>query len=74
MHFGKGHCLDYSMNQRIAYPGDDSDDIWAFVAPNLTLLTAEVSKCSNDQREVSTALRWRGLECELLPICSPSVG
>ena len=43
---------------RKAYPTDVSDDEWAFVAPYLTLMTAEAPQRTHSLREVFNGLRW----------------
>ena len=43
---------------RKPYPTDVSDDEWAFVAPYLTLMTADAPQRRHDLREVFNALRW----------------
>jgi transposase len=45
------------MNRK-AYPSDVSDDEWAFVAPYLTLMTAEAPQRTHSLREVFNGLRW----------------
>jgi transposase len=45
------------MNRK-SYPSDISDDEWAFVAPNLTLITADAPQRVYDRREVFNGLRW----------------
>ena len=52
------------MNNRKPYPTDVSDGEWAFVAPYLTLMTAEAPQRTHDLREVFNAVRglvrcWR---------------
>lgn len=46
------------MNDRTAYPSDVSNDEWAFVAPYLTLMTADAPQRTHELREVFNALRW----------------
>jgi len=43
---------------RKAYPSDVSDEEWAFVAPYLTLMTADAPQRDHDLREVFNGLRW----------------
>jgi transposase len=43
---------------RKPYPSDVSDDEWAFVAPYLTLMTAEAPQRTHSLREVFNGLRW----------------
>lgn len=62
------------MNRK-AYPGDVSDEEWAFVAPYLTLMTLDAPQRSYELREVFNALRylvrtgapWRWLPNDLPP-------
>jgi transposase len=42
--------------ERQAYPGDVSDDEWAFVAPYLTLMKEEAAQREHSQREVFNGL------------------
>jgi transposase len=44
--------------ERRASPGDISDDAWGFLAPCLTLMTAEAPQRSRTLRQVFTGLRW----------------
>ena len=44
--------------ERKAYPSDVTDDEWAFVAPYLTLMTADAPQRSHSLREVCNGLRW----------------
>jgi transposase len=44
--------------ERKAYPSDVRDDEWGFVAPYLTLMTAEAPQRSHPLREVCNGLRW----------------
>src|SRR5579859_6690254 len=61
--------------ERQAYPSDVSDDEWAFVAPNLTLLKEEAPQREHSLREVFNGLRymvrsgeaWRMLPHDLPP-------
>jgi transposase len=61
--------------QRKAYPSDVSDDEWAFVAPYLTLMTADAPQRVYELREVFNGLRyiarsgapWRMLPNDLPP-------
>lgn len=43
---------------RNPYPGDVSDEEWAFVAPYLSLMTPDAPQRQHDLREVFNALRW----------------
>ena len=43
---------------RKPYPSDVTDEEWAFVAPYLTLMTAEAPQRRHDLREVFNAVRW----------------
>ena len=43
---------------RDPYPSDVSDEEWAFVAPYLTLMTADAPQRDHDLREVFNGLRW----------------
>src|SRR5919108_4492684 len=43
---------------REAYPSDVTDDEWAFVAPDLTLMDEEAPQRRYPLREVFNALRW----------------
>jgi transposase len=43
---------------RKPYPSDVTDDEWAFVAPDLTLMTADAPQRDYDLREVFNGLRW----------------
>lgn len=43
---------------RTPYPGDVSDEEWAFVAPYLTLMTEAAPQRDHDLREVFNGLRW----------------
>jgi transposase len=58
------------MDTRKPYPTDVSDEEWAFVAPYLTLMTAEAPQRTHDLREVFNALRYvvrAGLQWRLVP-------
>jgi transposase len=44
--------------ERKPYPSDVSDDEWAFVAPYLTLMTADAPQREHSLREVFNGLRW----------------
>jgi len=44
--------------ERKPYPSDISDDEWAFVAPYLTLMTADAPQREHSLREVFNGLRW----------------
>jgi transposase len=55
---------------RQPYPSDVSDDEWAFVAPDLTLMTEEAPQRVHDLREVFNGLRFiarGGLQWRLMP-------
>ncbi len=59
---------------RKAYPSDVSDAEWAFVAPYLTLMTADAPQRRHDLREVYNALRWivrAGAPWRMLPTNFP---
>jgi transposase len=59
---------------RKPYPTDVSDDEWAFVAPYLTLMSADAPQRRHDLREVFNALRWivrAGAPWRLLPTNFP---
>jgi transposase len=43
---------------RTAYPGDVSDEEWAFVAPYLILMTPDAPQRDHDLREVFNGRRW----------------
>lgn len=43
---------------RKPYPSDVSDDEWAFVAPYLTLMTAEAPQRVHSLREIFNGVRW----------------
>ncbi|MGZ3716650.1 MAG: transposase [Ktedonobacterales bacterium] len=59
---------------RRAYPTDVSDDKWAFVAPHLILLPADISQRKHVQHEginglrsqVKTGVHWRMLPHDVL--------
>lgn len=63
------------MPARKPYPSDVSDDEWAFVAPYLTLMTADAPQRRHDLREVFNGLRyvvktgapWRWMPNDLPP-------
>ena len=63
------------MESRKPYPSDVSDEEWAFVAPYLTLMTAEAPQRVHDLREVFNGLRyivktgaqWRWMPHDLPP-------
>ena len=44
--------------ERKAYPTDVSEDEWAFVAPDLTLMSEEAPQREHSLREVFNGLRW----------------
>lgn len=50
--------METSVSPRKPYPSDVSDDEWAFVAPYLTLMTADAPQRRYDLREVFNATRW----------------
>lgn len=50
--------MEDELRPRKPYPTDVSDEEWAFVAPYLTLMTAEAPQRRHDLREVFNALRW----------------
>lgn len=57
------------MNRK-PYPSDVTDDEWAFVAPYLTLLTADAPQREHALREVFNGLRWivrTGAQWRLMP-------
>jgi len=43
---------------RKRYPSDVSDEEWSFVAPYLSLMTADAAQRKHDLRDVFDALRW----------------
>ena len=43
---------------RKAYPSDVTDDEWAFIAPDLTLMKEEAPQREHELREVFNGLRW----------------
>jgi transposase len=43
---------------RKAYPGDVTDEEWAFVPPYLTLMTEDAPQREHSLREVFNGLRW----------------
>jgi transposase len=63
------------METRNPYPSDVSDDEWAFVAPYLTLMTADAPQRIHDLREVfnglryivKTGMQWRWMPNDLPP-------
>jgi transposase len=58
------------METRKPYPSDVSDEEWAFVAPYLTLMTAEAPQRSHDLREVFNGVRYvvrTGVQWRLIP-------
>ena len=63
------------MESRKPYPSDVSDEEWAFVAPYLTLMTADAPQRRHDLREVFNGLRyivktgaqWRSMPHDLPP-------
>jgi transposase len=55
---------------RKPYPSDVTDDEWAFVAPDLTLMTADAPQRDYDLREVFNGLRWivrTGAQWRMMP-------
>jgi transposase len=50
--------METQVSPRKPYPTDVSDDEWAFVAPYLSLMTADAPQRVHDLREVFNALRW----------------
>lgn len=55
---------------RKSYPSDVSDDEWAFVAPYLTLMTAEAPQRQHSLREVFNGLRFilrTGMQWRMMP-------
>jgi transposase len=44
---------------RKPYPSEVRDDEWAFIAPDLTLMTEEAPQRSYQRRDVFNSLRWR---------------
>jgi hypothetical protein len=46
------------MEPRKAYPTDVSDEEWAFVVPNLKLMTPDAPQREHKLREVLNAVRW----------------
>lgn len=50
--------MESQVSPRKPYPTDVSDDEWAFVAPYLSLMTAEAPQRRHELREVFNALRW----------------
>lgn len=66
--------METQVLSRKPYPTDVSDEEWAFVAPYLTLMTAEAPQRRHDLREVFNALRWivrAGAPWRLLPTNFP---
>ncbi len=67
--------MDGTPTARKPYPSDVSDDEWAFVAPYLTLMTADAPQRRHDLREVFNGLRyvvktgapWRWMPNDLPP-------
>jgi transposase len=58
------------METRKPYPSDVSDEEWAFVAPYLTLMTAEAPQRTHDLREVFNGVRYvvrTGAQWRLIP-------
>lgn len=56
--------------ERTAYPSDVSDDEWAFVAPDLTLMTEDAPQREYSLREVFNGLRWivrTGAQWRMMP-------
>jgi transposase len=50
--------MESQVPSRKPYPSDVSDEEWAFVAPYLSLMTADAPQRRHDLREVFNALRW----------------
>lgn len=50
--------MEKHVHPRKPYPTDVSDEEWAFVAPYLSLIRADVPQRRHDLREVYNALRW----------------
>jgi transposase len=50
--------MEDELRPRQPYPTDVSDDEWSFVAPYLTLMSADAPQRRHDLREVFNALRW----------------
>jgi transposase len=50
--------MERQLPSRKPYPTDVSDDEWMFVAPYLTLMSADAPQRRHDLREVFNALRW----------------
>ena len=66
--------METTIPTRKPYPTDVSDEEWAFVAPYLTLMTADAPQRRHDLREVFNALRWivrAGAPWRLLPMTFP---
>ena len=67
--------MDHTQLARKPYPSDVSDDEWAFVAPYLTLMTADAPQRRYELREVFNGLRyvvktgapWRWMPNDLPP-------
>jgi transposase len=50
--------METQVVSRQPYPTDVSDEEWAFVAPDLTLMTEDAPQRCHDLRDVFNALRW----------------
>ncbi|MGH2618349.1 MAG: transposase, partial [Thermomicrobiales bacterium] len=62
--------MENEVLSRKPYPTDVSDEEWAFVAPDLSLMTPDAPRRRHDRREVFNALRWlvrAGAPWRLLP-------
>jgi transposase len=60
--------------ERKSYPGDVSDEEWAFVAPYLTLMREDALQREYSLREVFNGLRWiirTGAQWRMMPNDSP---
>ena len=58
------------MTARMAYPGDVTDEEWAFALPYLVLLDLDVPQRHHALREVFNARRWivqTGAQWQYLP-------
>lgn len=51
------------MYTRKPYPGDVTEDEWAFVSPYLTLMTENAPLRDYPQRETFNGLRWMAAGC-----------
>ena len=50
--------MNTTQQSRTPYPSDVTDAAWAFVAPDLTLMTEDAPQRHHDLREIFNALRW----------------